>query len=149
MQTLSRRVAAIRLQLRRIRISIHHPDLPVMEVIKKRPQRSKISHGKIRNGIVSAGPTKKSQHAALARALTCCIAAGVRFDLRMISIGIEHPDFPVVVIIEKGFDIPARNLARPDDSCVIEVGSVVHPLVQHIVVRTISNDHQMLLGRCP
>ena len=61
-------------------------------------------------------------------------------------IGIDPPDPSVAVVIEKGFGIPAWNLARPNDFRGVDVGSVIHPLLVYLMVWSIANYNEMLLG---
>ena len=75
-----------------------------------------------------------------------CIA-GIGRELRRKGIDIEQPDPAVVVVIEKGFEIPARNLARPNDFRGVDLGGVIHPLVGHVMVWSIANYNEMFLGR--
>jgi hypothetical protein len=77
------------------------------------------------------------------RTLSGCVA-GVGLELRRSSISIDQPDPSVAVVIEKGLEIPAWDIARPHHLPVVDVGAVVDPLVVDNLVRRISNNHQLL-----
>ena len=79
------------------------------------------------------------------RVLSCHIA-GIGLELWTNSISIDQPDPSVVVVIEKGFEIPAWNFSRPYDFRGVDLRRVIHPLVVHIMVWSIVNYNKMLLG---
>jgi hypothetical protein len=63
------------------------------------------------------------------------------------GIGIDQPDPPVAVVIEKGFEVPAWDLARPNDSRGVDLRGVIHPFFEHVMIWSIANYNEMLLGR--
>ena len=90
----------------------------------------------------------RAEASASMRTLSGCVAR-IGLDLRMSRIGIDEPYFPMAVVIEKGREIPAWNLARPNDFRGVDFRSVIHPFMEHIVVWSIANYNEMLLGRDP
>jgi hypothetical protein len=87
---------------------------------------------------------------ALALASMCPSAnSELCFHLRKaggLAIRLCEPDAPAAKILDQPLILIRGHLSRPDDLGMIDVGLVVYPFVERIVIRSIAHDYQMASG---
>ena len=58
--------------------------------------------------------------------------------------GVENPDFTVGKVGKQRREILVGSIVRPDDSGVVDVGRVVHPLIVVKVILRVTNDNEVV-----
>ena len=70
----------------------------------------------------------------------------VRQHFRWVLVRFHDPDVPIVKIIEQRLEWYARDFAGPDQLRVIDIGDIVDPFIESIMIGGVMNDHQLVAG---
>src|SRR5258706_3179769 len=71
----------------------------------------------------------------------------IRAQARRSRIGLNEPDLTSTEIFQQRIDVHTGNFPRPYDLGVVDIGTVIHPLLQHIVFGRIAHDCQVFAWR--